>query len=60
MSFARPAVINAENINAEESINQMNGDNNGHEGYLTALENILQAKQSLNFQERNSHQQRKK
>ena len=44
MSFAGPAVFIAENINAEELINQMNGDDNGHEGYLTALENLFVGK----------------
>ena len=39
MSFAGPAVFIAENIDAEELINQMNSDDNGHEGYLKALEN---------------------
>ena len=44
MSFAETAVFIAENINAEELINQMNGDDNGHEGYLTALENLFVGK----------------
>ena len=34
----------AENFNAEELINQMNGDNNSHEDYLTALENLCVGK----------------
>ena len=41
MKTAGPAVFIAENINAEELIKQMNGDDNGHEGYLTALENLF-------------------
>ena len=34
----------AENIHTEEIINQMNGDNNIHEGYRTALENLFVGK----------------
>ena len=49
MSFAEPAVFIAENINIEELIDQMNGDNNGHEGYLTALENLFVGKAESEF-----------
>ena len=31
----------AENDNAREIMNQMNGYNNDHEGYLTTLENLF-------------------
>ena len=41
MSFAGPAGLIAENSNAKELINQMNGDDNGLEGYHTALENLF-------------------
>ena len=44
MSFAGPAVFIAENIDAEELINQMNGNDNGYEGYLKALENLFVGK----------------
>lgn len=40
MSIEDPAVSIAEFINAEELINQMNGDENGYESYLKALENF--------------------
>ena len=36
MSFAGPAIFIAENIDAEELIYQMNGNNNGYEGYRKA------------------------
>ena len=41
MSFEGPAVFIAENIDAEELFNQMNGNYNGYEGYLKALENLF-------------------
>ena len=44
MSFAATTVFIAENVNAEELVNEMNGDNNGHKGYLTALENLFVGK----------------
>ena len=44
MSFEGHAVFIAENINAQKLIDQMNDDNNGHEGYLTALENLFACK----------------
>ena len=44
MSFAGPAVFIAENIDAEELINQMNGEDNGYEGYLKALEHLFVGK----------------
>ena len=44
MSFTGKALFIAENIDAEDLINQMNGDNNGYEGYLTALGNLFVGK----------------
>merc|ERR1712240_737703 len=44
MSFAGPAVFIAENIDAEELINQMNGYDNGYEGYLKSVENVFVGK----------------
>ena len=44
MSYAGHAVFIAENIDAEELINQMNGNDNGYEGYLKALENLFVGK----------------
>ena len=44
MSFAGPAVFIAENIDAEELINQINGDDNGYKGYLKAVENLFVGK----------------
>ena len=44
MSFAGPAVFIAENIDAEELINQMNGNDTVYEGYLNALEILFAGK----------------
>ena len=44
MSFTGKALFIAENIDAEDLINQMNGDDNGYEGYLTALGNLFVGK----------------
>ena len=44
MSCARPGFFIQENVKAKKSINQMNRDNNVHNGYLTALENLCVGK----------------
>ena len=44
MSFTGKALFIAENIDAEDLINQMNGDKNDYEGYLTALGNLFVGK----------------
>lgn len=44
MSFTGKELFIAENIDAEDLINQMNGNNNGYEGYLTALGNLFVGK----------------
>lgn len=44
MSFAGTSVLIAENIDIEELMNKMNGNDNGYEGYPTALENLFVGK----------------
>ena len=41
MSFSRPAIFIAENINTEDHTNRMNGDGYSYENYLQALENLF-------------------
>ena len=51
MYFAGPAFFIAENIDAEELINQMNGDHNVYEGYLKALKICSSEKLNQSYNE---------